>query len=240
MASTDHMFRPLGKSAERPHDSEGIDAEVVARPGRDTLTRELDEAHDGDALPASVRDPMAEALGDPLTDVRVHSDARAASLVRSLGAQGFTYGRNIFVAGKASDDLLAHEAAHAAQHRGGAPRGPVQLGGSAEHEEYADRAAANRYVRLPVSVPVAAPRVRFKGGGDGDTRAFIAGQITSEAKAAEFLKKATSEGRPMIESIVREKFKDKAEELIKNNPAAGGAAPKPAGTEKAKAESANK
>jgi hypothetical protein len=240
MASTDHSFRPHEKSAEHPHDSEGIDADVAGIPGRDTLTRQLDNVRGGDALPSSVRDPMAETLGDPLTDVRVHSDARAASLVRSLGAQGFTYGRNIYVDGKASDDLLAHEAAHAAQHRGAAPRGPVTLGGSAEHEEYADRAAANRYVKLPVSVPTAAPRVRFKGGGDGDTRSFIANQITSESKAAEFLKKATSEGRAMIESIVREKFKDKAEELIKNNPAAGGPAPKPAGADKAKAESANK
>ena len=240
MASTDHTFRPAHEHGELDHDQ--ADAEPEVAPGRRTLTRYLQSPTGGSALPDSVAGPMSSTLGDSLGDVRVHNDARAASMVRSMGAQGFTYGRNIYVDGNANDDVLAHEAAHAAQHRGGAPKGKVQFGGDAAHEEYADRAAANRYVKMPVSVPHAAPRVRFKGGGDGDTRAFIATQMgNSEAKAAEYLKNATAEGRGMVESIVREKFpKDKADELIKANPASGKVAPKPAGADKAKSDTADK
>ncbi|HLL91769.1 MAG TPA: DUF4157 domain-containing protein [Solirubrobacteraceae bacterium] len=82
----------------------------------------------GGTLDAGARARMEPLVG-PTGDVRVHSDAVADALARSVQARAFTTGRDVFFArgeyrpGTADGDrLIAHELAHVSQQRG-APMG---------------------------------------------------------------------------------------------------------------------
>jgi len=87
-------------------------------------------------LPADrgVTEQVGAALGDSLTDVRIHRDADAAALARSVSARAFTVGSDIFFgpgeykpstpAGRA---LLTHELVHVIQQRGAPRRGPLRV-----------------------------------------------------------------------------------------------------------------
>ena len=98
----------------------------------------------GRALDGPVRERVAEALDDPLTDVRVHADERADALARSVSARAFTTGTDIFFARgeyqprtACGDALLAHELTHVVQQRGGPAAGPLTVtdpGGALETE----------------------------------------------------------------------------------------------------------
>lgn len=79
----------------------------------------------GSALPAGVRREMEAGFGHSLSDVRVHTDERAAGLSRRMSARAFTTGRDIFFdkgefsPGTAEGKrVLAHEIAHTRQDGG--------------------------------------------------------------------------------------------------------------------------
>ena len=87
------------------------------------------EANGGQALQDSTRQQFEGFFGTDLGDVRVHADAKAAELSRTLGADAFTVGSNVFFgAGKFSpgndsgNNLLAHELTHVVQQNSGANR----------------------------------------------------------------------------------------------------------------------
>jgi len=87
------------------------------------------EANGGQALQDSTRQQFEGFFGTDLGDVRVHADAKAAELSRTLGADAFTVGSNVFFgAGKFSpgndsgNNLLAHELTHVVQQSSGANR----------------------------------------------------------------------------------------------------------------------
>ena len=93
---------------------------VLSHP-KDESEREADRIADAvlDAAPGSATGP-----GYDFGQVRVHTDARAAESARALGAEAFTFGRDIvFGAGRyqpstgAGRHLLAHELAHYVQQR---------------------------------------------------------------------------------------------------------------------------
>ncbi|MBI1743125.1 DUF4157 domain-containing protein [Candidatus Acetothermia bacterium] len=76
----------------------------------------------GQPLDASTRALMESRLGYDFSEVRMHTDARAAESARALNAHAYTVGRNIvFGAGQYAPDtrrgtqLLAHELAHVLQ-----------------------------------------------------------------------------------------------------------------------------
>lgn len=76
----------------------------------------------GSPIAPSLRAPMERATGADFSDVRVHTDTQADQLSRSLHAQAFTVGQNIFFrAGhyhptdQAGMQILAHELAHVGQ-----------------------------------------------------------------------------------------------------------------------------
>lgn len=78
----------------------------------------------GRALDRSVSDHVGSALGDSLSDVRIHADGAAAALARSVSARAFTVGRDIFFgpgeyrpATPAGRELLTHELVHVVQQR---------------------------------------------------------------------------------------------------------------------------
>lgn len=83
----------------------------------------------GSALPSSVRAPIESAMGANLGGVRVHADSQADRLNRSLNAEAFTTGNDIFFRKGAyqpgtpsGTELLSHELAHVVQQSGGARR----------------------------------------------------------------------------------------------------------------------
>lgn len=79
----------------------------------------------GRAVPDSLRRFMEPRFGADLTGIRLHDDARASRLARSLGAKAFTRGEHIvFGAGQyrpesgAGRHLIAHEISHVLQQSG--------------------------------------------------------------------------------------------------------------------------
>ena len=52
----------------------------------------------GHTLEPRTRDRLAPTVGDPLADVRVHTDATADSLARSVSARAFTTGTDVYFA----------------------------------------------------------------------------------------------------------------------------------------------
>ena len=102
----------------------------------------------GRPLDSHIRAPFERAFGYSFADVRVHTDAAAASSARQLGARAFTHGARIaFGPGQYQPDsaagqrLLAHELAHVVQQGKGqsADQAISSLGSPSEME--ADNAA---------------------------------------------------------------------------------------------------
>jgi Domain of unknown function (DUF4157) len=88
----------------------------------------------GHTLEGDTRERLAPRVGDPLDDVRVHTDPTADALARSVSARAFTTGQDVyFAAGEYrpgtpdGDSLLAHELTHVAQQRGAPSSGPLTV-----------------------------------------------------------------------------------------------------------------
>lgn len=88
----------------------------------------------GHTLDSRARERLAPHVGDPLDDVRVHTDPTADTLARSVSARAFTTGTDVYFAageyrpGSADgDSLLAHELTHVAQQRGAPTSGPLTV-----------------------------------------------------------------------------------------------------------------
>lgn len=88
----------------------------------------------GQSLPGHVRAPVEQALGADFSHVRLHTDNEADRLSRSLQAQAFTTGGDIFLrrgqaglTSPAGRKLIAHELTHVAQQADtGAGQGVIQ------------------------------------------------------------------------------------------------------------------
>lgn len=90
----------------------------------------------GQPLPDPARTFLGASVGADLGAVRVHTDGRAARMSRAVGAEAFTYGRNIYFGeGRYAPDtrpgmrLLSHEVVHTLQqgmHDQAAP-GPIPV-----------------------------------------------------------------------------------------------------------------
>ena len=81
----------------------------------------------GSALPHPLQESLGSAMGADLSGIRLHSDARAATLNRGMSALAFTHGRDIYFRDGMPDtqsdgglQLLAHELTHTVQ-QGSAP-----------------------------------------------------------------------------------------------------------------------
>ena len=129
------------------------------------------------------------ALGADFSGVKVHTDARAERLNRSLNASAFTLGRDIFVgknnynpASRAGKQLLAHELTHVVQ-QGGVSSNRVQtklqVGPARDrYEDEADRVAGAIMAASQPAAPAvrgAAPAVQRIFGSDKDKPRVISG-----------------------------------------------------------------
>ncbi len=90
------------------------------------IERTIDQARGGGrSIDNSVKSGMENAFGTDFSSVRVHTGAQADALNRSLNAQAFTTGRDIFFKDGHYDpgssrgrELLAHELTHVVQQNG--------------------------------------------------------------------------------------------------------------------------
>ncbi|MFJ2235201.1 DUF4157 domain-containing protein [Streptomyces sp. NPDC087859] len=90
-----------------------------------SLTEVLSDPGPGQPLPAATRDLLESRMGADLGDVRLHTDHRANTAAADLEARAFTYGDHVYLAADSSPQdirLMAHEATHVLQQRGGEPR----------------------------------------------------------------------------------------------------------------------
>jgi hypothetical protein len=95
----------------------------------------------GQSLSQQIREPMEQAFDADFSGVRVHADARADQLNRSIQAKAFTTGQDVFFRQGAYDpgsrdgqELIAHELTHVVQQTGGAVRRDTIGGGDASVE----------------------------------------------------------------------------------------------------------
>ncbi|PZO52922.1 MAG: hypothetical protein DCF15_13170 [Phormidesmis priestleyi] len=79
----------------------------------------------GEPLPETVREPMEQAFGADFRGVRIHANAQADQLNRSISAKAFTTGQDVFMRqgsyqpnSRAGQELIAHELTHVVQQRG--------------------------------------------------------------------------------------------------------------------------
>jgi Domain of unknown function (DUF4157) len=124
--------RGFARMVARMRDGDGILPGGVVHPAVETAIAAARGS--GRSLDHTVGARVGSALGDPLTDVRVHTDAGAAALARSVSARAFTVGNDIFFATgeyrpgtAAGRELLAHELVHVVQQRGAPRAGPLAV-----------------------------------------------------------------------------------------------------------------
>jgi hypothetical protein len=104
----------------------------------------------GQPLDAGVRHLMEPRFGYDFSDVRIHTDAKAAASAKAVNAKAYTVGRNIvfgrggYGAGAISRHLLAHELAHVVQQRGSRTAQAQAIGPENDsYEREAENAAKN-------------------------------------------------------------------------------------------------
>lgn len=146
------------------------------------LEEERSPVHDvvnsggGSALAPDVRNEMQGRLGHDFSDVRVHTDSRAADSAASVNAHAYTVGSNIVFqrdkfdpGSSAGKTMLAHELTHVVQQRSGPVDGTETAGGvkvSDPSDRFEREAAANADRVMSSSVPDAHSH---DGGGGGES-----------------------------------------------------------------------
>jgi hypothetical protein len=116
----------------------------------------------GNELDQGVRADLGAAMGHDFSDVRVHTDAESDALNKSVRAEAFTTGRDVFFgAGKYDPTsnqgrkLLAHELTHVVQQRNAAPASELKVSDPGDASERQAAAVAEHVAAPPVQAPAA-------------------------------------------------------------------------------------
>jgi hypothetical protein len=135
-AADDQLEREADRMAQAalttPAPVSSIPNQISAQPqAAENDVREL-SSHGGSPLPEDMRAFMESRLGADFSRVRLHADSEAAGLNRSIGAQAFTYGQDIYldedshnIESRAGKELLAHELTHTTQQSAGSGAHPT-------------------------------------------------------------------------------------------------------------------
>lgn len=133
-APLEHLASAIGNQAfaSIARDGAGILASGMAHPAVESaIARRRGR---GAPLESGARERLEAGLGEPLGDVRIHTDSEADALARSVSARAFTTGNDVyFAAGEyqpgtsEGNRLLAHEISHVAQQRGAPTSGPLRV-----------------------------------------------------------------------------------------------------------------
>ena len=159
----------------------------------------------GQPLSDSARSFFEPRFGADFSDVRVHTDAQATTTSRTLNAQAFTIGSDIFFdAGRyephtaTGQRLLAHELTHTVQqHPGRAARFPVQRQPLGEAVQRRSRTAPrHRLASAPggpgSTRPVTRTLLPIQDLGSGPSGQLMAPPMASPATPARLVPPATS------------------------------------------------
>jgi hypothetical protein len=122
--------RGFTQALARMADGEGILADGTVHP--EVAATIAAHRGRGSAIPAPIAERAEQALGAPVDDVRIHTDATANALARAVSARAFAVGRDVYFAQgeyrpgtPSGDGLLAHELAHTEQQRSAPAGGPL-------------------------------------------------------------------------------------------------------------------
>jgi hypothetical protein len=144
-------------------EGEGIDR---SGGGPSRLDREIaqaiaDRRGRGRELDADAQAELGRAMGEDFSDVRVHDDAHAHELSRSVSAEAFTTGSDVFFqsgrydpGSSAGRKLLAHELVHVTQQRGAAPASEMTVSEPGDAAEVEASEVAHKVSSAP---PPASP-----------------------------------------------------------------------------------
>lgn len=123
----------MGPSGECPSCRARRLASRMSRESASTLVHRS-ISNPGRALENSQRRLLERSFGRDLSEVRLHTDAPAASAARAVGAKAFTVGKSVAFAAneyrpheESGQRLLAHELAHVIQQGALRPSGPKHL-----------------------------------------------------------------------------------------------------------------
>ena len=121
--------RAASTGVNRAANDEGLTSDGQGLRTTDEAAANIDAARGGGLqMQPDVRARFENFFGSDLSGVRVHDDARSDGLCRSINAEAFTSGRDVFFTRGAytpgnakGDHLLAHELTHVVQQGQGAP-----------------------------------------------------------------------------------------------------------------------
>jgi len=187
---------------------DGAKLQRAAAKSQTDLAQLLDTADTPDGLPAIVHDvlhssghpldPTTRAwleprFGHDFSNVRVHTDARAAESAHAVNALAYTVGHDVvFGSGQYAPNtdrgnrLLAHELTHVVQQsRGGAAQQGKAISESSDAAEVEADATANRVMNSVAPVQVTqAPNATLHALTDEEKAGAIAGSIVGSALLA--------------------------------------------------------
>ncbi|MEH2210386.1 eCIS core domain-containing protein [Nostoc sp.] len=115
--------------ADCEHEKEQVQTELSLQKVSDRTVQTQDNIESqlsnskggGSPLSPEVRDFMEPRFGSKFDDVRVHTDSNATQMSKSLGAQAFTHGSDVYFSAEKSlgnNELTAHELTHVVQQTG--------------------------------------------------------------------------------------------------------------------------
>lgn len=149
------VARMLAQRAAMPEEEEEQPGVVQAMPEvglaggpvSDGLASRINASRgSGAPLSDGLRNNMEQQFDTSFEDVRVHSGAESHQLNRSISAQAFTTGSDIFLgqgASAADSSLMAHELTHVVQQRSMPTSGPMTVGPADDgYERQAEATAA--------------------------------------------------------------------------------------------------
>lgn len=145
--------------------------ELVPAGGEPDIAQAIEQQRGGGhTLPQDIQTQLEPTIGTDLSTVRVHTDAKADQLSRSVQAKAFTTGSDIFFrsgqyspASSDGQQLIAHEATHVRQQREGPVNGTPASGGIAisdphdSFEREADTTAQRAIQRMADDTPPPLP-----------------------------------------------------------------------------------
>lgn len=146
-----------------PMPPQGVRAQPPSRPS--AVAANIQALRGGGSLLApSIRAFFEPRFGTDLSQVRIHTDARAAETARSIQAQAFTVGNDIvFGAGhyapatERGQHLLAHELAHTIQQSGGQASRQISRRETPESESEATAESTDVTEATPATAETATP-----------------------------------------------------------------------------------
>jgi hypothetical protein len=130
------MFRGLSHELASALDSDGMAA-------TQDMESSINRARSGgQPLEAGLQRKLGQAMGADFSEVRVHADAQADQLNRSIQAKAFTTGQNVFFrqgaynpGSRGGQALIAHELTHVVQQKQGRVKPTVQINGAEVNDD---------------------------------------------------------------------------------------------------------